>query len=288
VFVFLIVSLIASSIQELLAGLFALRAATLRKGIGSLLQDPKIEGLAKAVLAHPMIRGTSRAEAPSYVDSQQFALVLCDILERQGAFAGGAVAPALAPLVKASGMDPKAFAQNAAEWFDKGMDRVSGWYKRQTQAMLFIVGIVLAIALNVDAVRVARVLWTQPVVQGLAMKAAEQASSHASESPSTPPIAGESVDNLKNLSVETLAAELSGAGLPVGWTCRPAATAKASEAQAADWKKCAKESLSASCVFGWALTALATSLGAPFWFGLLNSLVNVRAAGPKPQRSDDG
>jgi hypothetical protein len=38
---------------------------------------------------------------------------------------------------------------------------------------------------------------------------------------------------------------------------------------------------------GLALTWLAVWLGGPFWFDALSSLANVRAAGRKPQRSDD-
>ncbi len=34
---------------------------------------------------------------------------------------------------------------------------------------------------------------------------------------------------------------------------------------------------------GWLITAAAVSLGAPFWFDLLNKLVNLRAAGKKPK-----
>jgi hypothetical protein len=36
---------------------------------------------------------------------------------------------------------------------------------------------------------------------------------------------------------------------------------------------------------GLAITVLAVSLGAPFWFDLLNKLANLRASGPKPQPS---
>jgi hypothetical protein len=35
-------------------------------------------------------------------------------------------------------------------------------------------------------------------------------------------------------------------------------------------------------VLGWLLTALAASLGAPFWFDLLNKVANLRSAGPNP------
>ena len=36
---------------------------------------------------------------------------------------------------------------------------------------------------------------------------------------------------------------------------------------------------------GWALTTLAGSLGAPFWFDTLNRIMNVRAAGKVPDQA---
>jgi hypothetical protein len=36
-------------------------------------------------------------------------------------------------------------------------------------------------------------------------------------------------------------------------------------------------------ILGWLFTVLAVSLGAPFWFDLLNKLVNLRGAGKKPE-----
>jgi hypothetical protein len=35
-------------------------------------------------------------------------------------------------------------------------------------------------------------------------------------------------------------------------------------------------------VVGWLITGLAVALGAPFWFDLLNKLVNLRGSGPRP------
>jgi hypothetical protein len=34
---------------------------------------------------------------------------------------------------------------------------------------------------------------------------------------------------------------------------------------------------------GWLITALAVSLGAPFWFDLLNKFINIRGAGKAPE-----
>jgi hypothetical protein len=38
-------------------------------------------------------------------------------------------------------------------------------------------------------------------------------------------------------------------------------------------------------LLGWMLTILAISLGAPFWFDMLNKLVNVRSAGKSPDEA---
>ena len=39
--------------------------------------------------------------------------------------------------------------------------------------------------------------------------------------------------------------------------------------------------------FGFIITALAVSLGAPFWFDLLNKLVSIRGSGVKPEEKKD-
>jgi len=39
-------------------------------------------------------------------------------------------------------------------------------------------------------------------------------------------------------------------------------------------------------VLGWLLTMIAVSLGAPFWFDMLNKIINIRNAGTKPATSD--
>lgn len=57
--------------------------------------------------------------------------------------------------------------QNLAEfelklqnWFDDSMHRVSGWYKRQTQFILFFLGLAIAITFNVDIIDIAGKLST--------------------------------------------------------------------------------------------------------------------------------
>jgi hypothetical protein len=38
---------------------------------------------------------------------------------------------------------------------------------------------------------------------------------------------------------------------------------------------------------GWLLTAIAVSLGAPFWFDLINKFINIRMVGQKPLTAED-
>ena len=40
-------------------------------------------------------------------------------------------------------------------------------------------------------------------------------------------------------------------------------------------------------IVGILLTTIAVSLGAPFWFDMLNKLVNLRSTGVKPKKSED-
>jgi hypothetical protein len=40
-------------------------------------------------------------------------------------------------------------------------------------------------------------------------------------------------------------------------------------------------------VLGWLVTGLAVSLGAPFWFDLLNRVVDLRGAGRRPESTPE-
>src|SRR5207253_3683677 len=48
--------------------------------------------------------------------------------------------------------------ENVEAWFNSSMDRVSGWYKRRTQKIIFVVGCVLTVAVNADTLTVAESL----------------------------------------------------------------------------------------------------------------------------------
>jgi hypothetical protein len=129
-----------------------------------------------------------------------------------------------------------------AVWFDAGMDRVAGVYKRKTQLWGFIIGLGLAIILNVDTVKIAQALWTQPMI----MKAV------------SPPPGGE--------TAQQAIAQLQAIGVPFGWDKESLSYFLTG----ANWLY---------VLAGWLLTAVATLFGAPFWFDSLQKFVQLRGAG---------
>ncbi|WP_299579595.1 hypothetical protein [Mucilaginibacter sp.] len=54
--------------------------------------------------------------------------------------------------------DLSKFKANLVQWFDETMDRCNGWYKRKLQFVLFYLGLVVAIAFNIDSIHIARIL----------------------------------------------------------------------------------------------------------------------------------
>ena len=57
------------------------------------------------------------------------------------------------------------FRDNMATWFDNTMKRSNGWYRRHAKKASFVIGMILAIAFNIDAVNITSTLWTQPTLR---------------------------------------------------------------------------------------------------------------------------
>ncbi|RPH79952.1 MAG: hypothetical protein EHM80_06530 [Nitrospiraceae bacterium] len=75
--------------------------------------------------------------------------------------------------------------------------------------------------------------------------------------------------------IKQMSAETEKLGLPIGWS-RESKDPKALPSDVGGW---------ALKIIGLLLTAIAVSLGAPFWFDVLNKLINIRSAGKQPERA---
>ena len=310
VFTYFLLSIIASGIQEVVAGIFSWRGIYLSKGIDVILDNdakttfrwtsvgdflrahfttslpetaaarhaakpvPAIATAAQqeqhdtlgkvlSVQTHPLLRGTP-SQLPSYVPARNFALALLETL-RDGSQAPlfsqaertisklppGDLQRTLSLFVQNAGGDLDIFRASLETWFDDSMDRLSGIYSRMSQYVMLILGILLALGLNVDSARLARTLWLNDDLRAAVVTDATTAS------------------NTPTTGLQQAWSSLASEHLPIGW---------AVSNQFRGWN-------TAFTCLGWLFTAGAVGLGAPFWFGLLQQLVNFRSSGPPPARA---
>ncbi len=59
-----------------------------------------------------------------------------------------------------SGADVKVFRAKLEDWFNDTMERATGWYKKYTRVVLFILGCIVAYVFNVDTIAIHRILAT--------------------------------------------------------------------------------------------------------------------------------
>jgi len=250
--------------------------------------DPSAHGgriqpqLAALVLGHPLITNLAmKADSlPSYIPARTFALALLDVLvpgekgprtvatvrhvvESMGS---APVRNALLPIIDVAGDDMHKLQVCIERRFDDAMDRVSGWYKRHSQVLLFFIALGVAGAFNVDSLHISRALWTEPTLR--AQIAREGASAAQAQPAPTDGTGSAPAADARALS-EHVAQE---APMPIGWEF-VSSEGKGGEGDAVSW---------VWRIIGWLITAFALSLGAPFWFDLLSQLVNLRSAGPPP------
>jgi hypothetical protein len=266
IFSFLVISLVTSAVTETIASAMSWRANTLLEGVKQLLNDPQCNGLALKIYNHAAVNARSNGSAvsqsdlsakPSYIDPKQFADALMDVAqlvpgttvqELQTQIDNAVPDPQLNKLLKGivvrAGGDINCVRDEIGAWFNAGMDRVAGAYKRKTQFWGFCIGLTLAIVLNVDTAKIAQALWSQPMImKGFA-----------------PPPSGETaqqaIDALQNI------------GIPYGWNGEAVAYFQSG----LNW---------IYVLVGWLITAIATLFGAPFWFDSLQKVVQLRGAGSK-------
>jgi hypothetical protein len=142
--------------------------------------------------------------------------------------------------------------------FDETMDRVSGWYKRRVQLILFVIALVAVGAMNADSFSIAQRLWKNDALRSAVVTQANAAvtkgkpACNISGSSASPEDAAKCLDKVKQL------------GIPLGWS---------KDTSPSGWGIPGR-------ILGLLLTAFAVLLGAPFWFDLLGKVSQLRGAGP--------
>ncbi|WP_263384760.1 hypothetical protein [Granulicella arctica] len=165
------------------------------------------------------------------------------------------------------------FRVNLENWYNDAMDRVSGWYKKRTQMILLVIGLALSVIFNVDSIRVGQSLWVDRDARTGLVNAAQGyiTKNTVTSTDSNPDTMKKDLTKQLQTTVSSFNDVTSEYLLPVGWH-GSVADYKAKVLDVGQWNAIhILEQL-----FGWIITGFALSLGAPFWFDLLNKFMVVR------------
>jgi hypothetical protein len=160
--------------------------------------------------------------------------------------------------------DYESLLRTTEDWFNRQMDRVTGWYKREAQYIVVAFALVITLFTGLDSLEIAQRLYTAPAL--LSSAAAQISGAYHAPAPATSP-------NPDTAQLASTALKLFD-GDDFRSFFHPMLAIFGSGSN--------------SHVLGCLITALAVSLGAPFWFDVLGKLVNVRATGPKPESKTAG
>lgn len=295
VFLFLMLSLICSAASEIIEIVLKQRSKQLERGIQELVGDHG-NALVVAIYSHGLVNGlyrgtyelaSKRGTLPSYIPAKNFAMALIDLMRTGSAELSPNVKDAIRAFDQVSGSDLADLQQHLEEWYNSAMDRVSGWYKRRSQCIIFVLAILVTVFLNADCVQVAKRLSTdtnlrQAAVQ-LAMGTDKNHQAFVADQAKTPPSVAlepapaRSSDEAAAAigDIEKNLGALDGIGLPIGWQPSKDRSIIGFFPEAGrHW-------------LGWALTVLAISLGAPFWFDVLNKIIVVRSTVKPAEKSKE-
>ena len=264
----------------------------LSKGTDTLSQIEKIEKFLE-------VAGIEKPDGPNSINFKR----IVDDTNNEVVKVGEETLTHLYSLYKDAGKDLTQFRTELETWFNRTMERVSGWYKKQTQWMIFVIGFIIAVSFNVDTIKIAENLSkndearkqmvtlatsyvnTNPVIvkPNSASDASKGTMSNDSNLNSFSQIIVKDSSLFKD--AEKLIKgdiEKSNKLLAIGWEDGINGKCKSS-CCCCCWWKCFFMSL-----LGWFITAIAISLGAPFWFDLLSKFVKLRGSvnNPDPKKAN--
>lgn len=279
---------------------------------------------------------TSGGELPSYIPTKNFALAIMDMAARgpqTDAINSDPEAPRISleairqnvenldnPAVQRVVLTALDTAQgnlnqvqaNLEAWYDSGMDRVSGWYKRSSQWVIFWVGLFVAVVLNINAITIADYLSHNDVARKALMARAEA----AAQDPAFQRAVKGDRDSA-SARYYAVRRELDSLELPIGWSqgwgaprpnvhkwndlfgaTQPKDAAVARATPSAQQQSLTPEPRKAAVafelwnhvfgpVFGWLVVAFACMLGAPFWFDVLNKIMVIRSTVKPHEKSQE-
>lgn len=249
---------------------------------GPVRRDP--EGSDTTLLMPASGTSATMAQAPQPLLAPP--LTLEALRARTGELGSEPLTRVMLAAIDTAGGDLELFLKNIEEWFDRTMERVSGWYRRKTNLIVFLIALLLAGAFNIDSFAIANHLYRNQADRDTIVKQAEamldkqaaeitrQSDASASQqAQSTPKPAAKAAPEASGAVASPPDARTNDAksppllfndslSLPIGWTTSD---------HYGSWR------IWTLMFAGWLVTAIAATLGAPFWFDVLGKIMIVRS-----------
>ncbi len=299
IFVYLLLSLLATTLNEWVMMLLNARGSTLRVAITTMLRDDKEKNelLKDLFFRHPLYKKLSIEgklnRQPSYLSNEMFTQIMIDLLTDGANYrksieditlkietlfpdTNSETRRLLLSLVTRSGSSIDCFKEELESWYNEVMNRASGWYQRKIKYVLIVLGFAISITFNADTFKIADALakdkvMTEAILQQ-AIAFANNPNVQAKDRPKADDVPKD--DSLYqtrltqiNEDMQLIVKELN-SFVGMGWKEDTLKEMTSSPEQIA------------KTLLGWFITAIAISFGAPFWFDLLKKLVNIRSSVP--------
>lgn len=297
IFTFMLLSLLGTTFNELVSAWRGWRGFYLEEALKRLLEYKDNPAVFEKFKKNPMFRQLMQhaaplrvSQAPAYLSAQNFSSILSNVLKKKDSFlksaddffdglpADSQLRQVLEQFKEEGHTSVEAFKARLQTWFDDVMYQASGWYKRHLQFVTFFVGLGIAVVLNADSFQIYSHLSTNANAR-TELAAAANAFANSRDT-----LATQTVPANQNLSGGQVAHGIQTAAndpelrtayniLGLGWSMDDVVVNY----------KCWLLRL-----LGWLITALAISLGAPFWFDVLKKIITIQSTGSAPTGTGTG
>jgi len=283
-FLYVLLSLLCSGLKEYISQVLDLRGNTLKKGLTNLLDAEHVKGLYENSLIN---QSGKKNDDPDYIPSRNFVLALfTTVLKPEGGtlptetkglvealkasdFGDTKAGKSVSLLIQDAGTNLEKAKTNIEDWFNGEMTKVSAAYQKVANIIIFVIAFIVCASFNLDSIQISEKLLDNSTMRNLLVQAASNPDQNVVKMISEANQAGNSGAEVKNIfqQVEQL-------NLPLGWKQDGAWTCKGMT-----WGEFFIK------IIGLLITSFAASLGAPFWFNLMQKLLNFRSA-LKPQKQE--
>lgn len=293
--IYLGVSLFVTIINEYIAQKLNMRGRDLYDDLQQLIDDPDVK---QALLHYPALKpffNNQPQETPSYIDTKILGQLLIgslanttstcssikQIKETIDKLPDSALKMQLQTIARTVGDKTEDMVTAVSDWMDRSLTMMGGTYKRNLQIISFCIGLTLTVLFNINTIILTEHIYRdkelRSAVTAYAIQVSEQTTKETFDKCSKQPelfLEDPACKHLKGLTDALQGRNDSLGKLPIGWS---------NVTLSLDGTAIEIILVTLQHIAGWLLTALAISLGAPFWFDLLNKAVSVRHGMRKPE-----